>query len=90
MIAMALLLNPRLLIADEPTTALDVTTQAQILYLIRELQREHGTSVLFITHDFGVVADIADEVAGCSVAPWSNAARPGRCSARRPIPIPRP
>jgi peptide/nickel transport system ATP-binding protein len=63
MIAMALLLNPHLLIADEPTTALDVTTQAQILYLIRELQREHGTSVLFITHDFGVVADIADEVA---------------------------
>jgi peptide/nickel transport system ATP-binding protein len=63
MVAMALLLNPRLLIADEPTTALDVTTQAQILYLIRELQREHGTSVLFITHDFGVVADIADEVA---------------------------
>jgi peptide/nickel transport system ATP-binding protein len=63
MIAMALLLNPRLLIADEPTTALDVTTQAQILYLIRELQREHGTAVLFITHDFGVVADIADEVA---------------------------
>src|SRR6267143_780395 len=51
------------LIAQEPTTALDVTTQAQILYLIRELQREHGTSVLFITHDFGVVADIADEVA---------------------------
>jgi peptide/nickel transport system ATP-binding protein len=63
MIAMALLLNPRLLIADEPTTALDATTQAQILYLIRELQRAHGTSVLFITHDFGVVADIADEVA---------------------------
>jgi peptide/nickel transport system ATP-binding protein len=63
MIAMALLLNPRLLIADEPTTALDVTTQAQILHLIRELQREHGTAVLFITHDFGVVADIADEVA---------------------------
>ncbi|HEX9467979.1 MAG TPA: ABC transporter ATP-binding protein [Bradyrhizobium sp.] len=63
MIAMALVLEPVLLIADEPTTALDVTTQAQILYLIRELQREHGTSVLFITHDFGVVADIADEVA---------------------------
>jgi peptide/nickel transport system ATP-binding protein len=63
MIAMALLLNPRLLIADEPTTALDVTTQAQILDLIRELQRAHGTAVLFITHDFGVVADIADEVA---------------------------
>ena len=63
MIAMALALNPRLLIADEPTTALDVTTQAQILSLIRDLQREHGTSVLFITHDFGVVADIADTVA---------------------------
>jgi peptide/nickel transport system ATP-binding protein len=63
MIAMALALNPSLLIADEPTTALDVTTQAQILHLIRELQRQHGTAVLFITHDFGVVADIADSVA---------------------------
>ncbi|MGH8714045.1 MAG: dipeptide ABC transporter ATP-binding protein [Casimicrobiaceae bacterium] len=63
MIAMALVLNPRLLIADEPTTALDVTTQAQILGLIREMQRTHGTGVLFITHDFGVVAEIADRVA---------------------------
>lgn len=63
MIAMALVLEPRLLIADEPTTALDVTTQAQILALIRTLQREHGTGVLFITHDFGVVAEIADRVA---------------------------
>jgi peptide/nickel transport system ATP-binding protein len=63
MIAMALVLNPRLLIADEPTTALDVTTQAQILELIRELQRKHRTGVLFITHDFGVVAEIADRVA---------------------------
>ena len=63
MIAMALALRPRLLIADEPTTALDVTTQAQILHLIRELQREHGTAVLFITHDFGVVANVADSVA---------------------------
>jgi peptide/nickel transport system ATP-binding protein len=63
MIAMALVLNPRLLIADEPTTALDVTTQAQILELIRELQRKHGTGVLFITHDFGIVAEIADRVA---------------------------
>ncbi len=63
MIAMALILEPALLIADEPTTALDVTTQAQILRLIRELQREHGTGVLFITHDFGVVAEIADRVA---------------------------
>ena len=63
MIAMALVLNPKLLIADEPTTALDVTTQAQILALIRELQQIHGTGVLFITHDFGVVAEIADRVA---------------------------
>ena len=62
MIAMALILQPRLLIADEPTTALDVTTQAEILRLIRELQRETGTAVLFITHDFGVVAEIADRV----------------------------
>jgi len=63
MIAMALVLDPKLLIADEPTTALDVTTQAQILALVRDLMREHGTGVLFITHDFGVVAEIADRVA---------------------------
>ena len=63
MIAMALALEPALIIADEPTTALDVTTQAQILSLLRELQRKHGTSVLFITHDFGVVAEIATRVA---------------------------
>ncbi|MBI3529026.1 MAG: ABC transporter ATP-binding protein [Betaproteobacteria bacterium] len=63
MIALALILKPMLLIADEPTTALDVTTQAEILHLIRELQRENGTAVLFITHDFGVVSEIADRVA---------------------------
>ncbi len=62
MIAMALALEPALLIADEPTTALDVTTQAQILALLKELQQKRGTGVLFITHDFGVVADIADRV----------------------------
>jgi oligopeptide/dipeptide ABC transporter ATP-binding protein len=63
MIAMALSCNPKLLIADEPTTALDVTTQAQILDLMRELQADYGMSLLFITHDLGVVAEIADEVA---------------------------
>ena len=62
MIAMALVMEPQLLIADEPTTALDVTTQRQILSLIDALRREHGTAVLFITHDMGVVADIADRV----------------------------
>ncbi len=62
-IAMALILDPALIIADEPTTALDVTTQAQILQLIRDLQARHGTGVLFITHDFGVVAEIAQRVA---------------------------
>ena len=62
MIAMALALGPRLLIADEPTTALDVTTQAQILTLIRQIQIQRGIAVLFITHDFGVVSDIADRV----------------------------
>lgn len=63
MIAMALALEPAILIADEPTTALDVTTQACILALIRELQSRKGTAVLFITHDFGVVADIATRIA---------------------------
>ena len=63
MIAMALALEPAILIADEPTTALDVTTQKEILRLIREVQNRRGTGVLFITHDFGVVAEIADRVA---------------------------
>ena len=62
MIAMALALEPAVLVADEPTTALDVTTQAQILKLIRDLQRRRNMAVMFITHDFGVVADIADRV----------------------------
>ncbi|MBZ0163589.1 MAG: ABC transporter ATP-binding protein [Notoacmeibacter sp.] len=62
MISMAMALNPDLLIADEPTTALDVTTQAQVLQLIEELKENFGTAVLFITHDFGVVAEIADDV----------------------------
>ena len=61
-IAIALILKPALVICDEPTTALDVTTQAEILGLLKELQRENGTAVLFITHDLGVVADVGDEV----------------------------
>ncbi len=63
MIAMALVLKPQLIIADEPTTALDVTTQKQILKLIKDLQQAQGTGILFITHDFGVVAEIADRIA---------------------------
>jgi oligopeptide/dipeptide ABC transporter ATP-binding protein len=62
MIAMALSCRPRLLIADEPTTAIDVTTQAQILNLLRELQRRHDTAIVFITHDLGVIAQIAHHV----------------------------
>jgi len=63
MIAMALILKPALIIADEPTTALDVTTQAQILGLMKEIQHQNQMSILFITHDFGVVAEIADRIA---------------------------
>ena len=62
MIAMAMITRPRLLIADEPTTALDVTVQAQILDLIRTLRRDHGTAVIFITHDLAVISGIADSV----------------------------
>ena len=63
MIAMALCCDPKIVIADEPTTALDVTTQAQILDLLKELQEQNGMSIIFITHDLGVIADIADDVA---------------------------
>jgi peptide/nickel transport system ATP-binding protein len=62
MIAMALINDPELLIADEPTTALDVTVQAQILDLLKDLQRETGSAIIFITHDLGVIADITEEV----------------------------
>jgi peptide/nickel transport system ATP-binding protein len=62
MIAMSLSCNPKLLIADEPTTALDVTIQAQVLRLMRNLQEELGTAIVFITHDLGVVAEVADDV----------------------------
>jgi len=63
MIAMALINEPELLIADEPTTALDVTIQAQIIELMKELQEKYHTGILFITHDLGVIAEIADDVA---------------------------
>lgn len=62
MIAMAIALNPRVLIADEPTTALDVTVQAQILRLLRHIQKQFGTAIIMITHDLGVVSEIADDV----------------------------
>ena len=63
MIAMALACRPKILIADEPTTALDVTIQAQILKLMNDLKREHGTAIIFITHDLGVINEMADDVA---------------------------
>jgi peptide/nickel transport system ATP-binding protein len=62
MIAMAMALNPKLLIADEPTTALDVTVQAQVLDVMKKLQREFGTAIIMITHDLGVIADMADDI----------------------------
>ena len=62
MIAMAMALNPSLLIADEPTTALDVTVQAQVLKVMQDVQQEFGTAIILITHDLGVIADVADEV----------------------------
>ena len=63
MIAMALSCNPKLLIADEPTTALDVTIQAQILDLMRNLRDQFGTAIMMITHDLGVIAELVDQVA---------------------------
>ena len=86
MIAMALACKPRLLLADEPTTALDVTIQGQILALLGDLSRERGMGLLLITHDLGVVAEMADEVGVMPGASWS--ARPGGlCSPNRAIPI---
>ena len=83
MIAMALACNPKLLIADEPTTALDVTIQAQILDLLRRLREDTDMAVLLITHDLGVVSEIADRV----VVMWSKRPRCACCSTIRCIPI---
>jgi peptide/nickel transport system ATP-binding protein len=82
MIAMALINNPDLLIADEPTTALDVTTQAQILTLIETLQEEFGSAVIMITHDLGVVAEIADDVVVMYAAEVAEKGRVGQIFTR--------
>ena len=89
MIALALACKPKILLADEPTTALDATVQIQILLLLRELQREFGMSVIFVTHDIGVAIEICDRVA---VMYAGQIVEQGRCAtscARRSIPMPR-
>ena len=89
MIAMALACEPQLLIADEPTTALDVTIQAQILELLRTLREETGMAIILITHDLGVVAELADDVAVMYAGQHRRArARSQRCSPSRSIPTP--
>src|SRR6188474_1527258 len=88
MIAMALINNPDLIIADEPTTALDVTTQAQILALLKRLQEDFGSAVIMITHDLGVVAEVADDVIVMYAAGSSSGERCGRSSTSRDIRTP--
>ena len=89
MIAMALACNPQLLIADEPTTALDVTIQAQILELMRTLRAELGTAIILITHDLGVIAELADEVIVMYAGPGGRALRRrSACSPSRSTPTP--
>ena len=90
MIAMAMALDPALLIADEPTTALDVTVQAQVLDVMRGLQEEFGTAIILITHDLGVVAEMADEVVVMYAGSVDGAgAAPRRSSTATTTPTPR-
>ena len=84
MIAMAMALNPALLIADEPTTALDVTVQAQVLRVIERLQEEFGTAVILITHDLGVIAEMADDVVVMYAGAHHGGGRPGHDVLRLP------
>ena len=90
MIAMALVCDPALLIADEPTTALDVTIQAQILQLMQELQKEFHMAILFITHDLGVVANMADEVVVLYRGQVMESGSCRRCCRARATPTCRP
>ncbi len=83
MIAMALACNPKIIIADEPTTALDVTIQAQILDLLRNLKDRINSSIMLITHDLGVIAEMADYVVVMYAVAWSR-----RAPSRRSSPIP--
>ena len=89
MIAMAMALNPALLIADEPTTALDVTVQAQVLRVIERLQQEFGTAVILITHDLGVIAEVADDVIVMYAGRVMEAAPGILCSMSPTIPTPK-
>ena len=87
MIAMAMALNPILLIADEPTTALDVTVQAQVLDVMERLQTEFGTAIIMITHDLGVIADIADDVVVMYAGHGDGEGRAARALLPQPPPV---
>ena len=88
MIAIALACDPELLIADEPTTSLDVTTQAQIIELVRDLQRDFGTAVVWISHDLGVIGQVADDVTVLQDGTSSSRRRSSTCSTTRSRPTP--